>query len=740
MIPQETVSRILDTAQILDVVEEFVTLRRRGQNYVGLCPFHNEKTPSFSVSPSRNICKCFSCGKGGTPIGFLMEHEQMTYPEALRWLARRYGIEIEERRMTQEEVEAQTAREGMLAANDFAQQTWESDLYESEEGRNVGLTYFRERGFQDETIRRFHLGYALESKTDLAERAMRAGHRRDYLLRTGLCYGDDPQRTPICRFRGRVIFPFHSLAGKTVAFGGRVLLRVDHTAMKYVNSPESEIYRKSNILYGIYEAKQEIAKRDKCYLVEGYTDVLSMSQAGLRNVVASSGTSLTTGQIQMIQRFTRNITVLYDGDAAGIRASLRGIDMLLVEGMNVKVLLLPQSEDPDSFCRKHTAQEVEEFIAQNETDFIRFKTSLLLKDAAHDPQLRAQMIQSILQSIALIPDPITASVYVRETSHAVDMPERDLTHALNLQRQQNYAAELRRLETEQRRAQAEMERETRRLAEVAEQRLDRGSDAAETSAPAPATSPTGDAATTPESETATPPADAATASAPIAQSDAEQGAPPADVDAPALAPTSVDSASSVSATPLGTAPAAPPRASLPTDRFERGVIRYIVRAGGKTFTLAWRDPQLGEQTEEWRVIDFIGNELMQEQIELRHPLYARMYQMALDATADPTVPFDSIRYFTNQQDPDIARTALDLLEDRYDALGVAQHEEHLEVLVPRCVLELKDAIVRLQIADLKASLRRPDADIVSVMQQITRLNEIRKALEKDLGERIVTIG
>ena len=700
MIPQETVSRILDTAQILDVVEEFVTLRRRGQNYVGLCPFHNEKTPSFSVSPSRNICKCFSCGKGGTPIGFLMEHEQMTYPEALRWLARRYGIEIEERQMTQEEVEAQTAREGMLAANDFAQQTWETDLYESEEGRNVGLTYFRERGFQDETIRRFHLGYALESKTDLAERAMRAGHRRDYLLRTGLCYGDDPQRTPVCRFRGRVIFPFHSLAGKTVAFGGRVLLRVDHTAMKYVNSPESEIYRKSNILYGIYEAKQEIAKRDKCYLVEGYTDVLSMSQAGLRNVVASSGTSLTTGQIQMIQRFTRNITVLYDGDAAGIRASLRGIDMLLLEGMNVKVLLLPQPEDPDSFCRKHTAQEVEEFIAQNETDFIRFKTSLLIKDAAHDPQLRAQMIQSILQSIALIPDPITASVYVRETSHAVDMPERDLTHALNLQRQQNYAAELRRLETEQRRAQAEMERETQRLAEVEEQRLDRGSDEAG-AAPSAATS-----ATTPAGDAATTPADAK-----------KQGAPSADADALA---------------------SAPPRASLPTDRFERGVIRNIVRAGGKTFTLAWRDPQLGEQTEEWRVIDFIGNELMQEQIELRHPLYARMYQMALDATADPTAPFDSVRFFANQQDPEIARTTLDLLEDRYDALGIAQHEEHLEVLVPRCVLELKNAIVRLQIADLKASLRQPGADIVSVMQQITQLNEIRKALEKDLGERIVT--
>ena len=429
MIDQATVDKIIDSANILEVVSEFVTLRKRGVNYVGLCPFHDEKTPSFSVSPSKGICKCFSCGKGGSAVHFIMEHEQLSYYEALKYLAKKYNIEIEERELSDEEKQIKSDRESMLIVNSFAQEYFSNILFQHSEGRSVGLAYFHERGFRDDIIHKFALGYSLEQRDALAIEAKKRGYKEEYLLKTGLCL--EGQNGYISdRFRGRVIFPVFSLSGKVLAFGGRVLRKSDKLA-KYVNSPESEVYHKSNVLYGIYQAKQSIVKNDNCFLVEGYTDVLSMHQAGVENVVASSGTSLTPGQIRLIHRFTNNITVIYDGDAAGIKASLRGIDLILKEGMNIKVVLLPDGDDPDSFAKKQSASSFTEYIKNHEVDFIRFKTNLLLDSAGNDPIKRAELISDIVQSIAIIPDTIVRSVYTKECSRLMEISEEVLLREIN---------------------------------------------------------------------------------------------------------------------------------------------------------------------------------------------------------------------------------------------------------------------------------------------------------------------
>ena len=427
MIDQATIDRIMDAAQIVDVVSEFVTLRRRGVNMVGLCPFHDDKTPSFYVSPAKGLCKCFSCGKGGNVVHFIMEHEQLNYYEALKWLAKKYGIEVKERELSNEEKLAQSARESLFLVNDFANKYFQDILHNHRDGQAIGMSYFRQRGFRDDIIKKFQLGFSTESRDALAREAKQKGFNTDYLVKTGLCYTrDDGQLRD--RFWGRVIFPVHTLSGKVVAFGGRVLNTADKKVAKYVNSPESEIYHKSRELYGMYFAKQAIVKQDKCFLVEGYTDVISMHQAGVENVVASSGTALTSGQIRMIHRFTNNITVLYDGDWAGIKASLRGIDMLLEEGMNIKVMLLPDGEDPDSFARKHNATEFQEYIAAHEVDFIRFKTNLLMADAGNDPYKRAELIKDIVKSISVIPEAIVRSEYIKECSQMLHTEERILVN------------------------------------------------------------------------------------------------------------------------------------------------------------------------------------------------------------------------------------------------------------------------------------------------------------------------
>ena len=430
MIDRATVERIKDAANIVEVVSEFVTLRRSGANYKGLCPFHNEKTPSFYVSPARGTCHCFGCGKGGTPIGFIMEHEQMTYPEALRWLAQKYHIEIHEREQTDEEKREQSERESMFIVNEWAADYFNNLLHDDPDGIALGMQYFRSRGFRDDIIKKFRLGYDLNDRHALANTARSKGYNEDFLLKTGICYRNDRGEL-IDRYAGRVMFPWIGVNGKVVGFGGRLLdARTKGVNQKYVNSPDSEIYHKDRELYGIYQAKKAIAKDDRVYMVEGYTDVISMHQCGIENVVANSGTALSLHQIHMLHRFTSNITLLYDGDAAGIHAALRGTDMLLSEGMNLKVLLLPDGDDPDSFARKHTAADFKQYIEEHQTDFMEFKTDLLLK-GVRDPLKRSEAINSIVKSISLVQNQILRDTYLHDCAVRMGMNEATLINTMN---------------------------------------------------------------------------------------------------------------------------------------------------------------------------------------------------------------------------------------------------------------------------------------------------------------------
>jgi DNA primase len=423
MIDRETIDRIFDVADIVEVISDFVTLRKSGQNYKGLSPFTNEKTPSFFVSPAKGIYKDFSSGKGGSVVGFLMEHERLTYPEALRYLAKKYNIEIVEKEPSPQEIQQKNERESLLILTQWAQKYFTNILQNTPEGQSVGMAYFRERGFTDEIIRKFQLGYSPRQKDALTKAALKEGYKLEYLVKTGLTVEKDNYRAD--RFRERIIFPIHGMTGNAIGFGGRIL-RSDDKMAKYLNSPESDIYQKSKILYGLFYARQAIAKKEKCFLVEGYTDVLGLHQAGIENVVASSGTALTSEQIRLIKRFTSNVTIIYDGDEAGIKASLRGIDMILEEGLNIRVVPLPEGEDPDSCSRKLSASEFQQYIKENETDFITFKTRLLLKEIKQDPVQKATLINDVIASISVIPDTVTRSVYIKECARMLDTEERIL--------------------------------------------------------------------------------------------------------------------------------------------------------------------------------------------------------------------------------------------------------------------------------------------------------------------------
>ena len=664
MIDQATVDRIIDAANILDVVSDFVTLRKRGVNYIGLCPFHDEKTPSFSVSPSKGICKCFSCGKGGSAVHFIMEHEQLSYYEALKYLAKKYNIEIKEREFTDEEKQMQSDRESMLIVNSFAQEYFTNILFEHAEGRSVGLAYFHERGFRDDIIKKFSLGYSLEQRDALFKEAEKRGYKKDYLLKTGLCL--EGQNGYVSdRFRGRVIFPVFSLSGKVLAFGGRILKKDDKMA-KYVNSPESEVYHKSNELYGIYHAKQSIVKNDCCFLVEGYTDVLSMHQSGIENVVASSGTSLTPGQIRLIHRFTNNIIVLYDGDAAGIKASLRGIDLILKEGMNIKVVLLPDGDDPDSFSRKQSAASFTEYIKSHEVDFIRFKTNLLLESAGEDPIKRAALITDIVQSISIIPDAIVRSVYTKECSRLLDVNEEIL------------------------------------LREVNKKKFDQ---------------------ITKEN---TPSKDNIAAEAEVTKKSDDN--------------TEQDISSEH-------APDLPRRrAASPLDTFERSLVRYMIRYGHRII-FSCPDEETG-QTFDWAVLPYIMADLQQDEIEFQHPLYSQMAREAVDKYESEGEHLE--RYFLSHPDPEISKTAVDMVSEKYQLSKihtkfqkVETEEERLAELVPRALFELKNAIVCMNIKKLrdeikKAGKEKDTARITELMSEITALNGVKAALAKQLGERIIS--
>ncbi|MDO4695822.1 DNA primase [Porphyromonas sp.] len=452
MIDQATVNRIIDSAEIVGVVSDFVTLHRRGQNYLGLCPFHEDSRPSFTVSPAKNICKCFACGEGGTPLNFLMKHEHMTYVEALRYLAKKYGIPIVEKEVTKEELEKKNNREKLFNANAFAKDAFAEALNVSSEGRMIGLSYFKERGFSQETIKTFDLGYSPSSRDFLSSKAKEAGIDRSLLEALGLAIRQDDGKY-LDRFRDRVIFPIHSLSGGVVGFGGRILKSSDKLA-KYINSPDSDIYNKRKELYGLYFAKQHISKQDKCLIVEGYTDVLSFHQSGIQNVVASSGTALTIEQVRLIKRFTNNVTLIFDSDAAGIKAAMRGIDILLAQDMNIKVVLLPDGHDPDSFAKAHSPETIKEYIDKHEEDFIRFKINLLSKENASDPHAKAMLITNIVESVAFISDDLTREVYARDSATLLDVSEEAIFSKVDSIRKERAQQEQRERERERNREQA----------------------------------------------------------------------------------------------------------------------------------------------------------------------------------------------------------------------------------------------------------------------------------------------
>ena len=758
-IDRETTQRILDAADIVEVVSDFVTLKKRGANYIGLCPFHNERTPSFSVSKAKGICKCFSCGKGGSPVNFLMELEQMTYQDALRWLARKYHIEIKEREVSDQERQQEQERESMLAVNDFAMKHFEHVMADTEDGRNIGMAYFRERGLTEASCRKFHLGYSLERGSDLYHSATKAGYNEKFLIATGLCAQND--KGVYDRFRGRVIYPVFSVSGRVVAFGGRTL-RTDKSMAKYVNSPESIIYSKSRELYGLYQAKQAIVRQNKCILVEGYMDVISMHQAGVENVVASSGTSLTEGQIRLIHRFTENITVIYDSDAAGVKASLRGIDMLLAEGMNVKVLSLPDGDDPDSYAQSHTNTEVEQYLSEHEVDFISFKSDILLKDSGGDPIRRAHAIADIVQSISVIPDSIVRQVYIQECARRFAMDEKVLS-----------------LQVSKRMADNAQQDAQRRTAGRQEQYFDKyvnGGGQRPTSAADDNSAGATDTTTADGTQTA----DSGTLTTQVNTQENIQGYPQA--------------ASGLSDEAKFLQP------------FEHEVLRYALRYGVMHLCDAY-----GENDEliPLSVLQYIAAEMADDDLQFTVPAHARLYE-AISAMADRawadasahneaqiaqavdtlrTTGTDEIRQqatslsdikarevaldariadytararnefarhfierpLCSSPDDELRRLAIGMASDRYTLskmhtkyTHVDSEDERLADLVPRALYELKNAILTWRVRLLTERIQTAAADPVSQQQvpalikELMDLNALKSTFAKYLGERIIT--
>lgn len=642
MLDQSTVDRIIDAARIQEVVSDYVTLRKRGVNMIGLCPFHNEKTPSFTVSPAKGIFKCFGCGKGGNSVHFIMEHEQISYYEALKFLARKYHIEFKEREFSPEELAARNDRESMFLVNEFAQKYFSTTLHNHIEGKSIGLSYFRERAFRDDIIRKFQLGYSLEQRDGFTQTALKEGYNKEYLVKTGLTL-ENEQGQLTDRFRGRVMFPVHTLSGKVVAFGGRIIRKDDKTA-KYVNSPESEIYHKSNELYGIYFAKQAIVREDRCYLVEGYTDVISMHQTGIENVVASSGTSLTPGQIRLIHRFTENVTIIYDGDPAGIKASIRGIDMLLEEGLNIRVLLLPDGDDPDSFARKTNAANFIEFVNKNSVDFMRFKTRLLIDDAGNDPVKRAALISDIVRSISIIPNQVIRGEYVKDCSILLKTDEAMLYHEINKLKASN------------------REKSTTQQ-------------------------------TTAQTQTVIP-----------------------------------ETSIAIN--------------KVFFDSEEKNLLQLLIKYGHLSRFY------LDEKKEKSiTVAEYVYNELEIDDLSFHNPLHQRMLNEYKQQCMTQTNSAE--KFFTFHPDPQISQLAIELLSEKYTLSKVHSKmkeiipdENRLNDLTPRLVYEYKNSLlieqVRLKLDEMKTAAETGNNNLViSIMKEIKDLDEAKKKLAKELGERII---
>lgn len=702
MIDQSTIDRIMDAANIVDVVSDYVSLRRSGASYKGLCPFHDDKTPSFYVNPARGICKCFSCGKGGNAVHFIMELEQLNYVEALRFLARKYGIEIKEKEYTPEERKSQSDRESMFAVNEWASNYFHDILLNDTDGRAIGLRYFHDRKFRDDIIERFRLGFSPDSWDAMSKAAQKAGYKDEFLTRTGLSIKRD-NGSLIDKYRGRVIFPWFNVSGKVVAFGGRKLdSRTKGVEQKYINSPESDIFHKSQELYGIFQAKKQIAKEDLVYMVEGYTDVISMHQCGIENVVANSGTALNEAQIRLLHRFTQNITLLYDGDEAGIHAALRGTDMLLAEGMNVKVLLLPDGDDPDSFAQKHNSTEFREYVQQHQTDFILFKVNLLLEEAGRDPLKRSQLATGILDSIKVIPDEILRSTYLHECAELMHMDEQMLTRT---------CAKMRRDYIEQRKTEREREKQ-RKLHEQerhAQQERQIPAELLPTTADAPTDLPPDENTLEGLSATDAPPEDMHTGATPQSQ--------------PSSAPASFGERHSENS---------------PYIRLERMIMTLVVRYGEQPVSFV----NMEGQSETLPVQQYVEHELSIDQLTFHHPLYVRMLHEAGQHIHDEG--FVCSRFFTSSPDLEISREATDLLSDRYQLSKGQQMPSEQDLLgeyISRLMLDYKFLIINDELKSLKRQLADPQvlSDLgrqTEVMQQFVRMSSVARMLAKRVGERI----
>ncbi|MBQ3174388.1 MAG: DNA primase [Bacteroidales bacterium] len=702
MIDRATIERIQDTAQIVEVVSDFVSLKRRGTNYVACCPFHHEKTPSFSVSPSKGIFKCFGCGKAGNAVAFVMEHEQMSYVEALKYLGKKYGIEVVDKEESPEDVQQRLYHESLLIVNEFAKDFYAKRLWESEDGQAIGLSYFRERGFTDETIRKFNLGFAPNEKRAFTHQAQRAGYKKEHLTGVGLTIEREESGELFDRFYDRVMFPWRSISGKVIAFGGRTL-RSDKAIAKYINSPESEAFVKNRSLYGIYEAKAAIVKQQKCYLVEGYTDVISFHQAGIENVVASGGTSLTTGQIALIKRFSNKITVLYDGDYAGIKASLRGIDMFLEEGMEVKVALFPDGEDPDSYAKSHTAQQVLDFLNSREEDFIAFKYRLLSKDAERDPMQRARLITEIVNSISVIPDAIVRNVYVEDTALRLNVQEELL---------QQEVAKVRRARMEKSQFRSRME--------------DAGTLGSLQGAGAYVAGSTG----------------AYGGAGRYGSAGSSNGT------AVAVGGGAVLSGGGVAFNGHGSANGTNiPSFVIDTycEEAEKEILYYLIKFGHLPLHLEEEFLYGAEESGEQRVSEYIMDQLQNDELELQNLVYKNIFNeyFGLDY-ADPDRIF---KHFINHPDPAISKTVIDIMAQPYTITieqfnkSLIPEKNILGRVVPKSLLVYKAKVTAQAAMNLSQELKKAQTEgnaeaLQELMMQLNTLMQVRNIFAKELKRLI----
>lgn len=695
MIDQHTIERIKDAADIVDVVSEFVSLKKVGANYRGLCPFHNDHTPSFYVSPSRRTCHCFVCGEGGDSVGFIMKHEQLTYPDALRWLAARYHIEIKERELTDEQKKEQTERESMFIVNQWAADYFSDILRNDIDGRAIGMQYFRQRGIRDDIIEKFKLGFCLSDRSAMSKAAIAKGYKAEYLIKTGLCYSKDNNGELVDRFAGRVMFPWIGISGKVVAFGGRVLdSRTKGVSQKYVNSPDSDIYHKDHELYGIYQAKKAIAKDNLVYMVEGYTDVISMHQCGIENVVANSGTALSEHQIHILHRFTPNIVLLYDGDAAGIKAAMRGTDMLLKEGMNVKVMLLPDGDDPDSFAKKHTAEEFRNYIKEHQTDFIAFKTKVLL-DGVSDPRERSEAISSIIKSISVIGDPIVRAAYIQDCSARLGFNEQTLTAKMN--------EEIRNYRDEQRKE---------------EQRKARAENYQEIPQPRPLPKDDGDSQLPP----------------PINPDDL----PPEAFSSP---PSGEPARSTTPQRPAVQPSPTPRRVTQPKESIPDLIMKTIITKG--ELILYDNLEQEGGGTISLTVAQFIQYDLALDSLSFSIPMYNKILEEAAQHSTDEG--FVAERYFTMHPDYDISSFAIRITTSQVMVSESLKHEMTIEQLrdnITHLLYDFRNEYIETRMSQLRSELKSATTDeqrMKALLEEMTQVQKVRTAIAKKTGKSIVSV-